>query len=156
MPVRPVAAGFAPAVVLLAGCAAGDDPSVGAEGPGGVATGAGSPSAPAVRSSPADSTAPSASPAPSASAAPVRVIEVTYTGGKVSGVGSRVEVTLGERLLVRVTSDIADEVHIHGYDLKVDVPAGGTVELTLTADIPGGFEVELESLGKPLFQLRFA
>ena len=52
-----------------------------------------------------------------------------------------------------VTSDVADEVHVHGYDEKAAVPANGTVELSFTADIPGVFEVELEQRGRRLLTL---
>lgn len=104
------------------------------------------PAAPPVPSVPA-----TASPSPAA-----RVIEVGVVGGMVTGPGSRVEVVLGEELVVRVTSDVAEEVHVHGYDERADVPAGGTVEIPFTADIPGGFEVELEGSGQLLFQLRVA
>ena len=92
-------------------------------------------------------TTPPAVPAP-------RVIAVTVAGGAVSGVDSRVPARLGEQLVVRVTSDVADEVHVHGYDLRAEVPAGGTVDIPLAATIPGGFEVELEGSGRTLFQLR--
>lgn len=37
------------------------------------------------------------------------------------------------------TSAVADEVHLHGHDEKVDVPANGTATLTFTATIPGIF-----------------
>ena len=94
-----------------------------------------------------------AAPTPSPS---VRVIDVSVAGGSVTGPGSRVEAALGEDLVIRVTSDMADEVHVHGYDERAEVPAGGTVEIPFTADIPGGFEVELEGTGQLLFQLRVA
>ncbi len=53
-----------------------------------------------------------------------------------------------------VTSDVADEVHLHGYDKSVDVTAGGTATLTVLAKIPGVFEVELESRKLVLTQLQ--
>ena len=95
-------------------------------------------------------------PAVAAPAPSVRVIDVSVAGGSVTGPGSRVEAALGEDLVLRVTSDVADEVHVHGYDERAEVPAGGTVEIVFTADIPGGFDVELEGTGQLLFQLRVA
>lgn len=95
-------------------------------------------------------------PAVAAPAPSVRVIDVSVAGGSVMGPGSRVEAALGEDLVLRVTSDVADEVHVHGYDERAEVPAGGTVEIPFTADIPGGFDVELEGTGQLLFQLRVA
>ena len=120
--------------VLLAGCAVGEQ-TVTAPQPGASAR-------------------PTASPSPTAAAA--RILDVRIAGGEVSGVEQRVSVALGESIVVRVTSDVADEVHIHGYDVRQEVAAGGTVEFPLTATIPGGFEVELENLGRTLFQLRVA
>lgn len=80
------------------------------------------------------------------------VIEVSVTGGQVDG-GGRTAVPLGDAVTVRVTSDVDDHIHLHGYDVLVDVAAGETAELTFTADIPGVFEVELEESRIPLLEL---
>ena len=37
-------------------------------------------------------------------------------------------VTKGQTLTLRVTSDIADEAHVHGYDKTITIPANGTGE----------------------------
>jgi hypothetical protein len=105
--------------------------------------------------------APSAVASSAASTAPVpspslRTIDVTVAGGAVTGTSGREQVKLGESVVIRVTSDVAEEVHVHGYDVKADVAACSTAEIPLTASIPGGFEVELEGSGKTLFQLRVA
>ncbi|HEY3239515.1 MAG TPA: hypothetical protein VGL92_08130, partial [Acidimicrobiia bacterium] len=55
----------------------------------------------------------------------------------------REQVPLGTPVVVRVTSDTADEVHLQGYERKVDVAAGGTAEIAFTPDVPGVFVVEL-------------
>jgi hypothetical protein len=73
--------------------------------------------------------------------------------GAVVGGAQRKQIALGDAVLLRVTSDIADEVHVHGYDKKADVEAGGTVEVSFTADIPGVFEVELENAELKLIEL---
>lgn len=73
-----------------------------------------------------------------------RVIEVVVSGGEVTGDG-RVQVPLGEEVTLRVTADVVDEVHVHGYDLLAPVAPGEPAELVFTADVPGIFEVELES-----------
>jgi hypothetical protein len=52
-----------------------------------------------------------------------------------------------------VNSDVADEVHVHGYDLKAEVPAHGVGAVEFVADQSGVFEVELESRGAQLSQL---
>ncbi len=71
------------------------------------------------------------------------VIEVLFTGGTVQG-GGRIQVPRGKPVVVRVTSDVAEEIHVHGYDIYADLEPGITGELTFVADVPGVFEVELE------------
>lgn len=126
--------------VLLTGCSAGqetlaDDPTV------------------AAPPSPAASSA--ASPAPSPSPV-VRVITASYAGGEVAVDSSRVSTTLGEKVVLRITSDVVEEIHVHGYDVYVDLTPGTPVDIPLTLTLPGSYEVELHEAGRPLFQLRTA
>jgi hypothetical protein len=92
--------------------------------------------------------------APTPAAPEVRVITASYAGGEVVTAGVRVESALGEQVVLRISSDVAEEVHVHGYDVYADVPAGGSVDIPLTLTLPGSFEVELHGAGRPLFQLR--
>jgi hypothetical protein len=55
-----------------------------------------------------------------------------------------------------VSSDVADEIHVHGYDLKRDVPAGGSVTFKFPARIDGVFEIELEGRKQQIAELRVA
>lgn len=144
--------------VLLTGCAAGDDPPTASPAPttfpsataGATASpGAAAPTSPAASPTPASSPAPASSPS-------VRTIDVSYAQGQVTGTTGREEVSLGEPVLLRIASDVPEQVHVHGYDLERNVPAGSTVEVPLQADIPGVFEVELHESGRVLFQLRVA
>lgn len=82
-------------------------------------------------------------------------IEVQVSGGAVEG-GGRKSVPLRDTVTIRVTSDVADHVHLHGYDVLADVEAGGTAELTFEATIPGVFEVELEDAGLLLLELEIS
>ncbi|HUR23954.1 MAG TPA: hypothetical protein VMZ73_08810 [Acidimicrobiales bacterium] len=81
------------------------------------------------------------------------VLAATVRGGSVVEGGSRQRATLNQPVTIRVTSDVADEVHVHGYDKKFTVAAGRTGEVTFNASIPGVFEVEFEKSGKLLFTL---
>ncbi len=81
------------------------------------------------------------------------VVEVEVAGGASSIAGQTVNAKIGQRVLIQVASDVADEVHLHGYDLKVEVAAGSSAEIEFVADIPGVFEVELEEAGLLLFEL---
>ena len=65
----------------------------------------------------------------------------------------RQSVTKGDRVVLVVKSDVADEIHVHGYDLMRDVAAGGTARLPFTATLPGVFEVELEGHGVQIAEL---
>ena len=80
-------------------------------------------------------------------------IEITVSGGQVQGPGS-VAVDAGTEVELLVTSDVADHIHVHGYDLLQDVAAGETVSLSFTADLPGTWEVELEDSGTHLLELQ--
>jgi hypothetical protein len=101
------------------------------------------------------STAPaSGGPLSSTAAQPaVTRIELRFAGGGVVGGVGRQAVPLGSTVELVVRSDVADEVHLHGYDRKVDVPAGGTATLSFVANVPGVFDVELESRSKLLMRL---
>jgi hypothetical protein len=80
-------------------------------------------------------------------------VEVTVVGGKPQGGVRREQVKTGETLVLRVTADVADEVHLHGYDKSADVAPGKPAEIRFTADIPGVFEVELEQRHQKLVEL---
>jgi hypothetical protein len=133
---RRARAGVALAVMtlLLAVACGGDDDSPTAASDGSV---------PTTVARPSDSTA-----------APARtVLAVTVRGGSVVEGGSRQRATLNEAVTIRVTSDVADEVHVHGYEKKFPVAAGQTGEVTFNANIPGVFEIEFERSHKQLFTL---
>ena len=89
---------------------------------------------------------------PGSTPATGNVVSVTVRGGNVEG-ASRQRAPLNQPVIVRVTSDVADEIHVHGYDKRAPVAAGSTTDLRFDATIPGVFEVELERAGKTLFTL---
>ena len=60
----------------------------------------------------------------------------------------------GETVRFRVVSDEAEEVHVHGYDIKKDLEPGKTETMSFKADITGIFEIELEHSGTLLAQLK--
>ena len=78
----------------------------------------------------------------------IRVVNAAPKGGIV-----RDKVAQGDRVVIVVTSDVADEVHLHGYDVSRPVAAGGTARLPFRATIPGRFEVELEERAVPIGEL---
>ena len=77
-------------------------------------------------------------------AKPVTVSIVVQNGAPKGGI-VRATVNKDDHVILVVKSDVTDEIHLHGYDKKTDVTAGGTARLPFVANIPGRFEVELES-----------
>ncbi len=75
------------------------------------------------------------------------VVRITIVDGQPQGGIVRATVDKNDQVVLVVTSDVADEIHLHGYDVMRDVEAGGTVQLPFKATIPGRFEAELESRG---------
>ena len=74
-------------------------------------------------------------------------VKVVVVNGSPQGGIVRQTVNKDDQVVLVVTSDVADEIHLHGYDKAKDVAAGGTVRLPFKATIPGRFEAELESRG---------
>jgi len=71
-------------------------------------------------------------------------VNVTVRGGEVLGGPKVYDVPFEQRVILTVTSDLADEVHLHGYDLMKEVAAGGTVKFSFVTTLSGSFEFELE------------
>jgi hypothetical protein len=72
------------------------------------------------------------------------VVVATVKDKKVDAPTRSVSVKLGTKVRVAITTDVADEVHVHTYDLREEVAAGCTSAIDFTANIPGTVEVELE------------
>lgn len=78
---------------------------------------------------------------------------VTIRGGEpVDGI-VRAEAHKGDPIVVVVRSDVADEVHVHGYDQTSEVAPGKPARIEFTANLTGRFEIELEGRGKQIAQL---
>ncbi|KOU22190.1 hypothetical protein ADK52_22000 [Streptomyces sp. WM6372] len=103
---------------------------------------------------PSTPASPPPSPSPSPSEAPAdRTVTIAVRDGKVSPAPGRTELRRGERVALRVTSDRADTLHVHGYDKELALPAGQEATLVLTADRTGLFEVETHESRLVLTQL---
>ncbi|MGL5825448.1 MAG: cupredoxin domain-containing protein [Nocardioides sp.] len=82
-----------------------------------------------------------------------QVIAVTVADGAVTPEPDTVDVALNDTVTIEVTSDVAEEIHVHGYDKLIELEPNTTGSLTITADIPGRFEVELEQSATLLFEM---
>lgn len=79
---------------------------------------------------------------------------IVVENGKPVGGVQELEYDAGDQIAFRVESDVADEVHVHGYDLMQDVAAGGSAEFSFPAEIEGIFEVELEGRKEQIAEIR--
>ena len=79
---------------------------------------------------------------------------VRYRGGKAVGGIERLSFEKGETARFSVASDVDEEIHVHGYDLYRDVPAGGRTRFNFKADIEGIFEVEMHGSAVQVAELR--
>jgi major membrane immunogen (membrane-anchored lipoprotein) len=93
------------------------------------------------------------SPAKADHKAPAVPTIVIRNGEPVGGV-DELEYDAGDQIRFRVSSNRADEVHVHGYDVEEEIPAGGTATLSFPADIEGIFEVELHGSEAQIAELR--
>lgn len=89
----------------------------------------------------------------SGSTGTVTEIVVAVKDGTVAPKTHRVKVSKGAQVRLLVTSDVDDEVHVHGYDIEKEVSAGQTATVEFTADQTGVFEVETHESNLLLLQL---
>ena len=154
---------LAAATLVLAACGGNGEST---KAPPATTTTAAPPIAPPTRVSPTTTTAPRpATTAPQRTTTAPRtvittpkrqkpkVIDIRIVGGKPVGGIERVTVKRPDLVDLVVHSDVADEVHLHGYDLHQDVEAGGTARIRFQAKIPGVFEAELENRKLQILEL---
>ncbi|MFG2625823.1 hypothetical protein [Streptomyces sp. NPDC048473] len=84
---------------------------------------------------------------------PDTTLEIVVSHGRVRPTPGRTEIKKGRIIELRVRSDRADTLHVHGYDKEARLPAGKTVTLSFTADRTGLFEVETHESDLLLTQL---
>ena len=88
--------------------------------------------------------------------AAVQTIEIAVEEGAPVGGRRTVEVEVGTVVALLVTSDVADTVHVHGYDILEPVSPDASTQFAFVAEIPGVFEVELETAGRLLIELEIS
>jgi len=128
--------------LLLSGCTSTAEPQ--------------SSASPTGASSPAESSSSAALPTSVPAASPslnpdyALTINVTITKGKTIPSGEKINVRVGQKVILNVISDTDDEIHAHiggaGYEMQVQ--AGSPAKGSFTIDSPGSFEVESHHLEK--------
>lgn len=113
--------------------------------------GCGSPPAAPPEVSASESTAAATSsatePAPSPAAGPV--VDVTIAAGTVIPTNAEVDARIGQPIVLEVTSDAIDSLHVHSVPERVfDVQPRAGQRFEFTVDIPGRVDVELHDLNR--------
>jgi len=65
-----------------------------------------------------------------------------------------VKVAVGSSVRILVSSDVDDELHVHGYEIQREVSAGQSATMEFTADQAGVFEVGTQVSNLLLLQLQ--
>jgi hypothetical protein len=84
---------------------------------------------------------------------PPAEVRITVRDGTPVGGVRRVTVGKGRRVILIVTSNVADHVHLHGYDVMRDVAPGRPARISFRATIVGTVEAELEDRRVPLARI---
>jgi FtsP/CotA-like multicopper oxidase with cupredoxin domain len=79
---------------------------------------------------------------------------IRIAAGKPVGGIATITAHKGDTVRIAVTStDTTSEVHLHGYDIKRELKAGGTVRFSFVATAEGIFEMELEETATQIAKL---
>lgn len=79
------------------------------------------------------------------------VIEVTIKGGTVTPTNEQLQSAVNEQIVIRVNSDVADELHVHStpeHTFKIEAKPAQSFQFTV--DVPGTVDVELHQLKKTI------
>jgi FtsP/CotA-like multicopper oxidase with cupredoxin domain len=78
-----------------------------------------------------------------APAPPAPVVgRIQIRGGTVAGGPAEIQAKKGDTVVIVVSADVPDEIHLHGYDIEKQVQPGQAVRFLLTANLEGEFEIE--------------
>jgi hypothetical protein len=130
-------------VAFLALRPSSDDPETTADAPTATPTMTATTSNPDVRD---ETPTPTETPTPKPTVDPGPLL----TGSKVV----KLRFDKGDTVRFRVRAPKDEEVHIHGYDIKKDVKAGETENVSFKATIDGIFEIEFEDSATQIAELR--
>ena len=78
-------------------------------------------------------------------------IDVTIEGGEVDPTNAQLEAKTNEAIVIRVNSDVADELHVHStpeHTFKIEPEKA--LQFQFAVDVPGQVEIELHQLQKTI------
>jgi hypothetical protein len=71
------------------------------------------------------------------------IFDFVLKDGKLASGQSVIQVHRGEQVVLRIKSNTADELHLHGYDLQARITPQETAVLEFSANRTGRFTLEL-------------
>jgi hypothetical protein len=76
-------------------------------------------------------------------------VDVTIAHGQVTPANATLQASVREPITLHVTSDAADELHVHSVpDHKFEVAAAANQTFQFSVDVPGNVDVELHHLDR--------
>jgi hypothetical protein len=76
-------------------------------------------------------------------------VDVAIAHGQVTPVNATLQATVRQPITLHVTSDVADELHVHSVpDHKFEVAAAANQTFQFSVDVPGSVDVELHHLDR--------
>lgn len=77
------------------------------------------------------------------------VVDVTISGGQVTPVNQQVQAAVKQPIVIRVTSDTEDELHVHSSpEHTFDVKPESLQSFQFEVEVPGKVDVELHHLNR--------
>ncbi len=70
------------------------------------------------------------------------VTRINVKDGVIDGDVKSIEVAKGDTVRIVVTSNVDDEIHLHGYDIEKEAGPGNPARFTFKATLEGAFELE--------------
>ncbi|MGP4058814.1 MULTISPECIES: hypothetical protein [Mycolicibacterium] len=83
------------------------------------------------------------------------VVEVLIAGGTVTPTNGQAQATVGKPIVLQVTSDVADQLHVHSvpeHTFNVEPRPDQTFEFTV--DVPGQVDIELHDLNRSVVTIQ--
>ncbi len=81
-------------------------------------------------------------------------VSVQFVDGSVVDGPPSVDLDVGDTVVIEITSDVDEQLHIHGYDILVDIEAEEANVIEFRADLPGRFEAEFEGRHQMVLEIR--
>jgi len=70
------------------------------------------------------------------------VTRIKILGGEVVGGPTETKAKTGDTVVILVSADTPDEIHLHGYDIEKTVQPGRPARFRFKANLEGEFEIE--------------